>query len=138
MRQMNVMPEDPNIVSARLAARDLDRAMGRRVKVTSEHLIVDFTDGRTISAPLTWFPRLMHATPRERRNVELSYGGAHWPDLDEDVSYRGLLLGRRGRENPRFFRFWLSNRKQGRLVTLEDWTRERKRREPPKARARSR
>ena len=58
-------------------------------------LIVDLMDGRTISVPLAWYPRLLHATPEQRANWETCAGGygIHWPDVDEDLSTEGLLRG---------------------------------------------
>lgn len=58
-------------------------------------LRVDLADGRSISVPLAWFPRLLHATPEQRANWQISGGGfgIHWPDLDEDLSSSGLLRG---------------------------------------------
>lgn len=58
-------------------------------------LCVSLRDGRKISAPLTWFPRLLHATPEQRNNWEIVGAGygIHWPDLDEDLSTEGLLRG---------------------------------------------
>ena len=64
------------------------------VKVTNEHLIVTLADGRELSAPLAWFPRLLHATPAQRERVELSRVGLHWDEIDEDISVAGLLAGR--------------------------------------------
>jgi len=63
------------------------------VTCTDDKLIVDLEDGRTISAPLAWFPRLLHAAPTQRNHWELAGGGSgiHWPDLDEDLSVNGLL-----------------------------------------------
>lgn len=58
---------------------------------------VDFTDGRTLSVPLDWFPRLLHATPEQRLRYhisELEQGGLHWDEIDEDISVAGLLAGR--------------------------------------------
>jgi hypothetical protein len=55
---------------------------------------VDLTDGRTLGVPLAWFPRLLHATPQQREQVELSRTGLHWEELDEDISISGLLAGR--------------------------------------------
>jgi hypothetical protein len=54
---------------------------------------VALSDGRTIGVPLAWFPRLLEATPEQRRSVELSRTGLHWDELDEDISVRGLLDG---------------------------------------------
>lgn len=71
---------------------------GERVKgvrVTDELLVVDLVDGRTISAPLAWYPRLLHGTPEQRGNWRVAGGGygIHWPELDEDLSVEGLLRG---------------------------------------------
>jgi len=65
------------------------------VACTEDKLIVDLADGRSISVPLAWYPRLLHATPRERDNWEISGAGfgIHWPDIDEDLSVEGLLRG---------------------------------------------
>lgn len=54
---------------------------------------VTLSDGRTLSVPLAWFPRLLHASHEQRQAVELSSGGLHWEALDEDVSVAGLLAG---------------------------------------------
>ena len=64
-----------------------------RVEVTDDTLMADLSDGRTISVPLAWYPKLVHATHAERRNWRLiGVGqGIHWPDLDEDISVEGLL-----------------------------------------------
>lgn len=60
-----------------------------------EHTMwVELSDGRTLGIPLAWFPRLLHATPDERNQVELSRVGLHWAALDEDISVAGLLAGR--------------------------------------------
>jgi Protein of unknown function (DUF2442) len=55
---------------------------------------VELTDGRTLGVPLAWFPRLLRATPAERKQVEISRVGLHWEALDEDISISGLLAGR--------------------------------------------
>jgi uncharacterized protein DUF2442 len=60
-----------------------------------EHTMwVDLADGRTIRAPLAWFPRLLRATPAQRETAELSRIGLHWEEIDEDISVAGLLAGR--------------------------------------------
>ena len=74
------------------------RNAGERVKdvrCTDDVLEVDLVDGRTISVPLVWYPRLLAATPEKRAGWELSGGGfgIHWPDVDEDLSTEGLLRG---------------------------------------------
>src|SRR5262245_27238628 len=65
------------------------------VEVTEDTLVVALMDGRTISVPLAWYPRLLHATPAQRRNWQVAGGGygIHWPDIDEDLSTEGLLRG---------------------------------------------
>ncbi len=65
------------------------------VRCDDDSLIVDLMDGRTISVPLAWYPRLAHATPKERAVWEVAGGGygIHWPEIDEDLSTEGLLRG---------------------------------------------
>lgn len=67
----------------------------RGVRFTEDDLVVDLLDGRTISVPLVWFPRLLSATPEQRANWRVAGGGfgIHWPDVDEDLSTEGLLRG---------------------------------------------
>ena len=67
----------------------------RDVRSNEDELIVDLMDGRTISAPCAWYPRLANATPEQRAHWEKCAGGfgIHWPDLDEDLSAEGLLRG---------------------------------------------
>ena len=67
----------------------------RDVRVTDDTLSVDLFDGRTITVPLAWYPRLLHATPEQRANWRIAGAGygIHWPDLDEDLSTQGLLQG---------------------------------------------
>ena len=67
----------------------------KRVRCTKDSLRVDLADGRTIMVPLAWYPRLLHATARERANWRVAGGGygIHWPDIDEDLSVEGLLRG---------------------------------------------
>ncbi len=62
---------------------------------TDDTLSVALRDGRTITVPLVWYPRLLNATPGQRRNWKISGGGygIHWPDIDEDLSTEGLLRG---------------------------------------------
>jgi hypothetical protein len=71
---------------------------GQRVKdvrCDDDTLSVDLIDGRTITVPLAWYPRLLHATPAQRAVWEISGGGygIHWPQIDEDLSTEGLLRG---------------------------------------------
>lgn len=66
-----------------------------QVRCTSDELIVSLTDGRVLSVPLTWFPRLANASAIQRTQYQLlgDGSGIHWPALDEDISIAGLLLG---------------------------------------------
>jgi len=75
-------------------------ARASEVDVSSSELIVHLKDGRTISAPLSWFPRLLNATPEQRSKFEIMGDGEgiHWPDADEDLSVAGLLRGIRAPE----------------------------------------
>ena len=90
------------------------------VTTDDDMLTAELSDGRTISVPLDWFPRLVHATPQERDNRRLIGGGqgVHWPDLDEDLSVEGLLAGRKSGESRSSFKRWLEARKSGQGVTL--------------------
>ncbi|MBK3663630.1 DUF2442 domain-containing protein [Bradyrhizobium diazoefficiens] len=64
------------------------------VRFDDHTMRVELCDGRILGIPLAWFPRLLHATPEEREQVELSRGGLSWEALDEDISVAGLLAGR--------------------------------------------
>ena len=90
-------------------------AVAQGVTASDEALIVDLADGRTITVPLAWFPRLAHGTPAERANWRRIGGGIgiHWPDLDEDISVESLLAGRRSGETQASLRRWLQARKAG-------------------------
>ena len=83
------------------------------VSIDDVSLSVDLEDGRTVSVPIGWYPRLAHATPAERANFQLSGAGygIHWPDLDEDIGVEGLLLGKKSMESSASFERWLQHRK---------------------------
>ncbi|THJ20525.1 MAG: DUF2442 domain-containing protein [Nitrospira sp. CG24E] len=84
----------------------------QRAAVTDDALRVDLSDGRTISAPLAWYPRLLHGTKKERKNwrvIGKGYG-IHWHDLDEDISVENLLLGQASGESQASLERWLSTR----------------------------
>ncbi len=77
-------------------AIEIRRAIAQHITVTEGALIVDLTDGRTVSVPLAWYPRLLHGTPEERNNWRLigKGEGVHWPDLDEDISVENIVFGK--------------------------------------------
>ena len=82
------------------------------VKITGEWLMVDLADGRSIRVPLAWYPRLVHATPAERRHWQLLGNGyaIEWPDIDEHIGVEGLLAGRRSGESRKSLDRWLATR----------------------------
>lgn len=98
----------PSAVVTLILARVLN------VMVTDDTLSVDLEDGRTISVPIGWYPRLAHGTPAERTNFQISGAGygIYWPDLDEDIGVEGLLLGKKSTEGRASFERWLQRRKQ--------------------------
>lgn len=86
------------------------------VKVTNDALTAELSDGRTISVPLAWYPRLLNASPKEWSDWRLigKGQGIHWDSLDEDISVEGLLAGRPSGESQASFKRWLNSRaKQG-------------------------
>jgi Protein of unknown function (DUF2442) len=97
------------------SATEIRAPSARDVVVTDDELTVSLTDGRTLSVPLTWYPRLWHGTAEERSHWGLigDGRGIHWPDLDEDISVEGLLEGRRSGESPHSLKKWLERRREG-------------------------
>lgn len=89
-------------------------ALARAVTVTEDTLEVDLMDGRSVSAPLAWYPRLAHGSARERENWQLigRGSGVHWPDLDEDISVRDLVLGHPSAESQASLTRWLRSREE--------------------------
>ena len=92
---------------------ELREANPQGLSVTDDALVVDLTDGRTITVPIAWFPRLAHGTEQERANWRLigKGEGIHWQDLDEDISVESLLAGRRSGEIQDSLRRWLDGRR---------------------------
>lgn len=86
--------------------------VAQSVQITDNALIVDLDDGRMISAPLVWYPRLWHGTPQERSHWRLigDGEGIHWEDLDEDISIENLILGKPSGESQRSLKAWLTRR----------------------------
>ena len=91
-------------------------ARAQHVKVTADTLTVDLSDGRTISVPLAWFPRLLHGSISERNDWRfIARGeGIHWTALDEDISVDGLLSGHQSRESHASLEKWLQARRSKR------------------------
>jgi hypothetical protein len=98
-----------------MASFPVEIAVPRALAVRVDHdtLSVDLSDGRSIAAPLSWYPCLVHASAAERGNWRLiaDGDGIHWPDLDEDVSVSALLTGKPSAESQESLRRWLAARK---------------------------
>jgi hypothetical protein len=92
----------------------LNRLQILDVTVSEELLTVTLLDGRIISVPVAWYPRLMQGSMAERHHWRLIAGGTgiHWPDLDEDLSLQGILLGQPSGESQTSLQKWLENRQQ--------------------------
>lgn len=82
------------------------------VNLNDDYLILELEDGRVLSVPIAWYPRLVHGTEAERQNFQISGAGfgIHWPELDEDIGIAGLLLGKKSSESPESFQRWLARR----------------------------
>ncbi len=95
-----------------ISTTDVPVPRADHVRITSDALHVDLSDGRTIVAPIAWFPRLVHGTRAERNRWRIIGRGVgiHWPDLDEDISVQGLLAGRPSGESQASLKKWLANR----------------------------
>jgi len=80
--------------------------------INEDALVIELVDGRVITVPLAWYPRLWYGTTEERRHFEITGDGTliHWPDLDEDLSVSGILAGRRSGESPQSLKKWLTER----------------------------
>ena len=91
---------------------ELEIPNAENITVTDDTLSVELSDGRTISVPLVWYPRLAHAKPTERNHWRLIGRGIgiHWEDIDEDISVEGLLLGRASGESQQSLAKWLESR----------------------------
>jgi hypothetical protein len=86
--------------------------LATQIEVTDEKLIVNLVDGRSLIIPLSWYPRLLHATQKERENWEILGDGyaIAWDDLDEHIGIDGLLAGKSSGESDRSFKRWLITR----------------------------
>ncbi len=95
-----------------ISASEIRPALAEDVKVTRDELRVFLSDGRTIAAPLAWYPRLLYGTPTERAEWRLIGKGlgVHWKTLDEDISVEGLLAGLPSGESQESLKKWLNAR----------------------------
>jgi len=93
-------------------AVQIDAPTANSVSISEDTLSVDLSDGRTISVPIEWFPRLVHASPEERMRWRfIGKGeGIHWEDIDEDISVAGLLAGKPSGESQKSLKRWLDHR----------------------------
>jgi hypothetical protein len=120
--------QERRIVSSSMARRharngmssfavEMRAAVATKVNVSKDILCVELADGRTITVPLAWYPRLFHATDKERNSWRLIAGGRaiHWSELDEDISVSNLLVGQPSGESQQSFQQWLSKRSRGKV-----------------------
>ena len=94
------------------SVEQMERAAAYHVTVSEDTLVVELKDGRTISVPVSWYPRLEQATDVERNSWELIGGGTgiHWEAVDEDISVDGLLAGKPSNESQESLKRWLASR----------------------------
>ncbi len=94
------------------SASEIILPVATSVTVTEDTLTVELSDGRTVSVPVSWYPRLVHAKRQERDHWELTGAGRgiHWPAIDEDISVEALLAGKPSNESQRSLQKWLSVR----------------------------
>lgn len=85
-----------------------------KVTFSEDAMTVSLDDGRTLSIPLAWYPRLLAGSPEERGNYELigDGEGIHWPDLDEHINVEGIIAGRRSAESAASLSRWMEIRKK--------------------------
>jgi Protein of unknown function (DUF2442) len=95
------------------SATETTTPLATSVATTDDTLTVELADGRTVSVPLAWYPRLLHATTAERAEWQLmAHGeGIHWPRVDEDISVSSLIAGRPSAEGAASLQRWLGSRK---------------------------
>lgn len=90
----------------------IDLPVIQTIEITDDSLAVDLSDGRTITVPLAWYPRLLHGSLKERQTWRLISNGSgiHWPQLDEDISLKNIILGQPSGESQTSFQRWLIQR----------------------------
>jgi hypothetical protein len=91
---------------------EIQEARAQEVQIDDESLIIALVDGRTIIAPIVWYPRLWYGNKEERQDFQILGDGSHihWPALDEDLSVMGILAGRRSGESAKSLKKWLTAR----------------------------
>ncbi len=101
-----------------ISASDLKTPTAVSASINDEALSIELSDGRRISAPLAWYPRLLHATDAERGNCRIigQGSGLHWPDVEEDISVDSIVKGRPSMESPASLKRWLEARARSRSV----------------------
>lgn len=99
-----------NTALTQLLDNELNQTEIDEVIIDDDSLTVELRDGRTVVTPILWYPRLAYATGEERQNFETRRNVIFWPELDEEVSVRGMLLGRKSGESPQSLQRWLSAR----------------------------
>lgn len=100
-----------NTALAQLLDAELNQTEIDEVVINDDSLAVELRDGRTIVAPILWYPRLAYATQAERQQFEIRRNVILWPILDEEISVRGILLGRKSGESQQSLGKWLAERK---------------------------
>lgn len=106
-------------------AVEIRAVAAQHVTVNDDALCVELTDGRTVTVPLAWYPRLFHGTAKERNKWRLigAGEGIHWHDLDEDISVESILLGRPSGESQRSLKEWFAKRSTQRGKALKKFAR---------------
>jgi hypothetical protein len=99
-----------NTALAQLIENELNQIEIDEVLVDDDSLTIELLDGRTIVAPILWYPRLAYATASERQRFEVRKNVIYWPELDEEVSARSILLGRKSGESLQSLEKWLADR----------------------------
>lgn len=104
-----------NTVLAELIEQELERPEIQSVDIGDDSLSVDLKDGRTIITPILWYPRLCAATQQEQGNFRIYRNVIYWPDLDEEISVRGMLLGRMSGESQQSIQRWSTEHQEKQL-----------------------
>ena len=105
-----------------ISASKTNQVMAINIRCSDDSLTAELADGRDVSAPLSWYPRLVHATQAERDNWQLEGDGdaIRWPDLDEDILVEALLVGWPSRESEKSLNRWLKAKQEGRALTISE------------------